>query len=339
MAASREGSPEEAPPAADAGTAPANPSKKTRKKHRAGGSRAAAPAWDHEPAIAGRRSRSGDRGMWRMIVLGASLVIVLFVVIATIMREPEPPDPVPTPVARSGQAGAATDSSEDSLPAVMRGGEFAFLTSAEPLVRAFLEARSVDELIPLVRNPQVTGPRIMKHHPDGTIDAPGMAVFNSTRTVHYLGRMAAVDVLVGDHQQRQVAMIGTPDGLKVDWESFVGWSEMSWGEFLESKPAEPQVFRVIVRLADYYNFDFADDLQWQSYRLESPDGEHQVFGYAERGSLLDQQMKPQSPDAATSATLALQYPHGKTTRNQFVITRFVMDGWISEDEEVAPDGE
>lgn len=266
-----------------------------------------------------------------MGLLGGGLLVVLAAVVLVVMREPDPvaPPPLvaaPPPTADSGP-------SAEDVPAVMRRSEFAFLAEAEPLVRAFLNARTVDELMPLVRQPERVRSRLLELNPAGTFDAPGITAFNQHGMVHYLNRLAAVDVLVGDHRHRQVALIETPEGLKVDWESFVGWSEMSWEEFLATKPSEPKVFRVVVRQVEYYNFDFADDLRWQSYRLESPDGQHQIFGYAERGSLISQQLRSPSSDEAISAMLTLRFPQDKTARDQVVIDRYVMEGWVFEDDD------
>ena len=51
----------------------------------------------------------------------------------------------------------------------------------------------------------------------------------------------------------------TPQGLKVDWESWAGWSEISWEKFLSMKPVSEHVFRVTLSAVDYYNFGFADE--------------------------------------------------------------------------------
>ena len=328
--------PEDTATPADADTA-ADPdrtsSRMKRKKHRSGGSRkSGTPSWDHDPKKSVRRSGKPEGwSVWRMGLLGGGLLVVLVAVVLVVMREPDPVAP-PPPVAAPPPA-ADVEPAADDIPAVMRRSEFAFLAQAEPLVRAFLNARTVDELMPLVRNPEQVRSRILERNPAGTFDAAGITVFNPHGAVHYHNRQAAVDVLLGDHRQRQVALIETPEGLKVDWESFVGWSEMSWEEFLATKPSEPKVFRVVVRQVEYYNFDFADDLQWQSYRIESPDGQHQIFGYAERGSLISQQLRSQSSEEAVSATLALRFPQDKTARNQVVIDRYVMEGWVSEDDD------
>ena len=85
---------------------------------------------------------------------------------------------------------------------------------------------------------------------------------------------------------------------------------MPWSEFLTKRPTEAVEFRVRLSPIDYYNFGFADDAKWQSYRLDSPDGEHSIYGYTERGSVLDARLRPPPDTKSMPVLLSLRFPEG-----------------------------
>ncbi len=84
---------------------------------------------------------------------------------------------------------------------------------------------------------------------------------------------------------------------------------------------------------DYYNFGFSDDRKWQSYLLTSPDENHILYAYVERGSVLDNRLKP-SPDVKkTPLTLMLSFPDDAASPNQVLVGKIVTEGWMLETEE------
>ncbi len=76
----------------------------------------------------------------------------------------------------------------------------------------------------------------------------------------------------------------TSEGLKLDWESFVGYSPKTWAEFRSARGSEPLVFRAWAMADDYFNFEFSDNARFVSVRLHSPDGEEYLHGYCARDS-------------------------------------------------------
>jgi hypothetical protein len=212
-------------------------------------------------------------------------------------------------------------------------GDAEFLRLAEPMATAFLEARAVDELLPLVRDPGRVRERIRRAHPDGTLDAPGMEAFNLDSDVLRQGKISSVRVRTRDYSEAYLAFVETASGPKIDWESWAGWSEMPWEDFLTEKPVEPKLFRVMLSDVDYYNMAFRDEAKWRSYRLESPDGSTAIYGYAERDSATDSRLRP-SPDVkSVNFTLRLRFPEGGESRNQVIIDRLLGDGWVLETED------
>ncbi|MES2440611.1 MAG: hypothetical protein V4584_16205 [Verrucomicrobiota bacterium] len=230
--------------------------------------------------------------------------------------------PVPVVVAEaSGQSPTA--------PVIQRG-EASLLAEAEPLARQFLEAKTVADLLPLVRHPEVTEARMRDFYPNGGITPPGLAGFNTSEGLSIRGKIVSLSVRTRDQDERPIAFIDTPQGLKIDWESWVGWSEISWEKFLSSKPEAGHVFRVTLSPVDYYNFGYSDESKWQSYRLISPDGENSVYGYVEKGTVLEQRIRPDAETKNVALMLSLKFPADATSSSQVEIERIVADGWVEE---------
>lgn len=71
--------------------------------------------------------------------------------------------------------------------------------------------------------------------------------------------------------------------VRLDWESFVGYSAMGMREFRDKKPDVPAIMRVYASVDDYYNYEFSDPKKFLSVRLRNPDGSEAVNGFCEQG--------------------------------------------------------
>lgn len=202
------------------------------------------------------------------------------------------------------------------------------LAEAEPLAREFLEATTIEQILPLVRDPEAAEVHMRRFYPEGKVEAPGMAKFNSSGVVTMLGPFRSIMVTTRDFETKPLVFTDSPGEMKIDWEAWVGWSDMPWHEFRASKPSKGQVFRVHLSAVDYYNFDFKDDSKWQSYRLESPDQKHAIYGYVERGSTLDQRIRPNADTKSMALMLSLKFPEAVSSDDQVEIERFVNEGWV-----------
>lgn len=71
--------------------------------------------------------------------------------------------------------------------------------------------------------------------------------------------------------------------VRLDWESFTGFSGMDMRAFREAKSAEPVTMRVYASADDYFNYEFSDPKKLLSVRLRNADGSAAVNGYCELG--------------------------------------------------------
>lgn len=257
------------------------------------------------------------------------LVIVLVVILSMAggnrvespVAVPPPPPTVPVSAVPSHDA-----------PVHGQRSETAFLKEAEPMAKKLMEATCIEELLPLVRDSELTEVRMKRFYPDGKISPPGMSGFNTMSDVSHVGSIWTVMVSTRNFEDKPLFFVESSKAIKIDWESWVGWSEIPWAEFLTTKQSEAKLFRVRLSPVEYYNFAFADDKKWQAYWVESPDGKNSVYGYVERASPLNSKLRFPPEMKAVPLTLMLKFPVNATSSNQVIIDKVVAEGWVLETE-------
>lgn len=209
----------------------------------------------------------------------------------------------------------------------------------EAAVRVFLEAPTAAEMLRYVRDSEGVRPKLDAWLAGRPYASPGFhelltdTVATSTGSA---GEMLTVQVRTRDFELREIALVEVGDRLLVDWESWVGWSEMPWADFEREKPEQPKWFRVVLSKVDYYNFAFKDDTEWSSYRLDAPDGSTILYGYVPRAGELDQRIRPVDDTASVKLLLRLKYPPSAKSGNQVLIDAVAGQQWVAPDKLEAP---
>lgn len=304
-------------PVADAGEA----STRRKKRSRHGESH----SWDSSSGRSRHSSRREKRQLtWILAGVGGLLVLIVAGVLAALYGGGESPAPtVPAVAAGSPVAGAQKEAAPTRSEPSLEG-------HAETMARAFLEARQVAQLLPLVRHPELAAKRMARLHPDGTVAAPGLADFNLDSDVIRHGDIATVRVRTLDFQEKVMAFALTPDGWKVDWESWVAWSDLPWKEFRAKKPSSPGTYRVRVKDVEYYNRSFSDESKWKSFLLETPEGIDTFYGYLPRDSTFAAKLRPNPDQPAAPFVLSLRFPENAEADNQVLIESILAEGWVLE---------
>lgn len=281
-------------------------------------------SWEHQASSA--HPRRGEKRQMNLILMGGATLFVLILGWVFFSMNTGPQVVVNSEVSVAPAAAAAVVVVPS--PVQTARGDKEFLAEAEPLASEFLNASTVDEIIPLVRDPAAAEARIRGFYPEGKIEAVGLSSFNTGGEVLNRGKSSGVMIRTRDHVERALAFVETPDGLKIDWESWVGWSEMPWENFLSSQPAAPLLFRVNLSAVEYYNFEFGDESKWQSFRLESPDREHAIYGYAPKGSVLAAKLRPVDGSMRSALMVTLKFPESSSSRTQVEIESLAGEGWV-----------
>lgn len=264
----------------------------------------------------------GSRGDWGFVAALACGVLAAVAAVAWWMladKGGDSPDLVGTPVPE------VTPADTDDRPVTIFG-------EVEPAITGFLTAQTRDEALRWVRRPQETSAKWDKWYAQAPYRAPGVAEIWGDFTVKGtgLGEVIQTTLLTGDHARRDISLVREKEGYLVDWDSWVGWSEMSWEEFLEKKPTEVQHFRVLVSWVDHYNHDFSDERKWASLRITPFGNENPVFGYSPRGSAIDLRIRPAEFEESTRWILGLKYPAGATRSDEVLVEEVVAEGWVGE---------
>ena len=205
--------------------------------------------------------------------------------------------------------------------------------AAEELLQRFLQAETWRDKVPLV----VNGSRVQdamrdyyeirRQHDPATMGPARQARVRINNTEVLLYSYASTR----PGNVTDVALIARPgEPFKVDWESFVGASDMGWPEFKKERPVRSQLFRVFAQFDDYYNYEFSDEKKLLSVHLTSPDGLYFIYGFCERGSVVGRTLETlQAAGAARMAlTLRLAFSPQAESDHCVHITGVVANRWL-----------
>lgn len=293
-------------------------------------------SWEDEPSPKLVRKGQRKQKSAPVLITGAILLIGLLAWLFAFLLETEKKANLPTaatskPAQTIEPPATSTKPNETNADDSAIEQDTAIINEAENLARKFLSAQSVEELRALIRHPDVSIPRIMKLHPDGKIRMSGLQTFNPSQQIRQFENILSTIVRTNDFEERALIFIMTAEGMRIDWESWEGWCEMSWEEFMSSRPTEEKIFRVKLGKTNYYNFDFSDDSKWTSYRLLSRDEKHQIYGYVKRNAELEAALSGTQPSSDMFLTLSLKFPPNPSSNNQVIIERIISDGWVTTD--------
>lgn len=196
----------------------------------------------------------------------------------------------------------------------------------EPIVRSFLEAPDLETAARWTARPGRTLERMEKHHRDG-YTPPGLGAVLWNQSMSRGRDWASFRVETGDYERKTVFLV-KDGGWKVDWESWTGWSPVSWETLKEERPTEPVRVRALVRPVEYYNFGFSSETEWAACMLVAPDGESSIYGYVPRTS--DRASRLTFLDGTTERRLILdiRYPENAPAGNQVIIDAVIGEDWL-----------
>lgn len=289
--------------------------------------------WDQNPAPVRKRVRR-KQGFRILILVGAVIIIGVgvFVWSRTVLKGVEEPDvsevdPLFPPESPSVGV-AAQDGPKESV------GELDPTVVLEPVrlaVARFLQAESVDEMLKFVRGGEREREKIRRYYASKVYVAQSPLHIAPNGGVRTTGTVMALVVILRDQSSRSIAVEKLGDRYLIDWESWVGYSDLSWEELQKTRPIGPKTFRVLCSNVEYYNFEFSDDRKWRSYRLQSPDQLHTLYGYVRRNSPQEQRLSSvdkNRPGKYSAFVVKLRYPKREGRKDQVLIDEVRTEGWV-----------
>lgn len=205
-------------------------------------------------------------------------------------------------------------------------------------IEKFAAAPDIESLAPLIREPERVMPLIRKWYTEGRVWEP-FSFRRQTDIGHYtlFRRYVVVPVLTSDYLRFPIALERTPEGFRVDWESFAGYGEMTWPQFRRERPRQPVEMRAIVSPDSYYNRDFPSREEHQCFRLTDKDNTETLFGYAPaNGPVTLAILSALSGAPQMHMVLRVRYPENSTDEKQIEILELIQNGWILRDDDGLP---
>lgn len=225
---------------------------------------------------------------------------------------------------------------DEKIEEMLKSGEVPDLKVVDKgigkLIEKLAEAENVEELSKLVCNSWRVAPLMKDYYADDWSKWKRPRV-SKREYVGYRDRFFQYDLELEDFSWRSAVFEKIDDRYVLDWESWVGYSEIPWKEFKEKKPTKPFVMRAKVEYGRYHNFGFQDEERWECLKLISPDGEEVIFGYFEVDSDVSKDfqevMEGLDGEPIDALTLRIRYPEDGKAGNQVLITEVMALGWVA----------
>ncbi len=210
-----------------------------------------------------------------------------------------------------------------------------------PIINGFLEAKAPAEILSFIRDSDRVSPLVEDYYErnefkpliDYSLDVNSWVISD-----HFI----SFNITLADHSIKPIAVELVKESVRVDWESWVGYSEENWEKFIENKQQKPTLMRLLIKPDFYFNYDFSNSQEWACFELLSDSNSPTLYGYVKRGSEVHEELKiyeqinplKASPRATAAdnphktAVIQLAYPPEPKTENQVLITGFLFDGWV-----------
>ncbi len=154
-------------------------------------------------------------------------------------------------------------------------------TAIAATVKEFFEARSITEVLPLVRDARRVRPLMEEYYARQPFVKRQWKSMGWAMPVEEPGyRFAYVQALFEEAPPVHVVVEESDSGFLVDWESSVHYSEMSWSNFQSQKPLEPKMFRVLASRPDETE-GLRSENQQTTLKLKHPQEDGVIYAHFE----------------------------------------------------------
>ncbi|CAN5916045.1 hypothetical protein BH11VER1_BH11VER1_28550 [soil metagenome] len=200
------------------------------------------------------------------------------------------------------------------------------------LLEEFFEAKTIPELLPLVRDARRVRPLIEDYYARHAFKSRSFNAVTWAVPVDEPGyRFAYAEVTFNDSPPINVVVEFTDIGFLVDWESSNHYSEIDWDDFIKSKSAEPKLFRLLVSKTgnDISEGDLAGGLM--RLKLNHPIEAGDVYAIIDPKDQRFQPLLDQlklANDKEAPVILRLFYPERATASDEVEIASVEGKGWL-----------
>lgn len=271
----------------------------------------------------GNRAPARNWNPFVAIVLGLLIAAVIGVAGIGIWLavSPDVPPPEDKPGVWAGRGSPAAELRAEQLNAAIESVARGYLEANNELARSRFVVGGRDALAamreyhsrPGVGTPQSFG-RILDRSPtviDGLPMHMVMVAEKEGNTTHLL------------------SILPIRDRMLIDWESSVGFGELSWEKFISTKPIHPVQMRIYLKHDTAFNHAFSDDSIWDSYEVSTRGYPDTLPAFVAKNSDPGRQIrKLVQPGASQPLNIRL---HWADEGRALLITELIHNYWIDVD--------
>ena len=209
------------------------------------------------------------------------------------------------------------------------------LETLERATRDFFDSRSVEALLKCVRQPERVKPLMEEYYADAPPKFSPVSEMITLDPVTYENRgnlWAASCILENGRQAQVLVEVYSEEVAKVDWETYVVYQPIPWGEFATNhEGGYTGDFRVFAALDFYFSHEFADSEKFACVRLTSLDSPEVMYGYMDKESATWARIKEQIDEgggAPSPLLLRLHVPENYKSPHGVIIEEMLAPGWL-----------
>ncbi|RYD61593.1 MAG: hypothetical protein EOP83_16660 [Verrucomicrobiaceae bacterium] len=199
------------------------------------------------------------------------------------------------------------------------------------IAERFIEAKTQEERLELVRNPAQVGPAMEAFFKKG----PG--VTEQVKGFFPLARGSSGDlsfekynVEFASSPSRLLSVTIDPRGAKVDFECYARLGSVTWDDVLSGKATEAAEVRVLLQAGSYYLHAFKEEQKWLHFKATSSDFPETLDFYLDRENPAVRDFE-ESGNRVFPATLSIRAVNGSEKHHQFEITAVKALEWVEPD--------
>ena len=247
-------------------------------------------------------------GLWLLVlILGGLLCYLIF----------RPKSPDPTTVETVQQQTAAAPKWQGLQP--------------QQIAERFLAASTQEERLRWVHEPTAVAAimeRFYREGPGATEQQADLKVVSDS-VITAGWAVQQFTVRMTDGSDRQLYVPFDESGGKVDFKCYAAHCSEPWDELLDGTVAEAKEMRVSLKLADYYNYDFADEKQWQCLAATAPELPEPIYLYVRRDSPAMKEIETCSLTVPMRYTVAIEIQGESYKHRQWLLSRVICGSWVT----------
>lgn len=173
------------------------------------------------------------------------------------------------------------------------------IVAATRNLKDLMKCTKPEELLAFVRNADEVAPRLLEFYKQGRGRLPvsDWLVASGDMRIDYDDSLdiAIFYATTDDGEPWWVVFEETADGPKLDWDSFVRYSDMDVDTFLSGKIQEPKEFRLLAMIDDYFNYEYSNPADYWCVRLFDTRESFIFYGYVRKDSALGRRIPEEIP--------------------------------------------